>query len=608
MERVTMTTPLLMFVLLALPCYSATGQINRFGLPVSAHSRDFYVRSPGDNFCGKVKFVISGFTCCERQLHMGAEQSCCGNRSFYLTQASCCGGQLTLNVSQLVSDCCGSRAYDPLNQLCCDSQILIRTQPHSKCCGKELYNEDNQLCCGDVVKRKVLTKMSGHHRCCGDHQFDQRSHCCCHITEPSYQLNPKPLNASCCAPAIQEVLHTIPPAQTGQHMGIDQSSPKCMPGEKPCGQCACFNPTTERCCVNPTSLQGQSYSHDQTCCEGTLCHTPDKTAQGHYHGASFGSQVYNPDINICCSGKLSNRVPGKNLCCGTTPYGVEDRGVLCCNQTLHRVVEDGYQCSPGGYLYLPSRDMVCGSHVHLNDPGKHCCGEDTYDPQYEICCNGHKHNRLRNVSCCGGKAYYHSSDQMKCCAETLYNLQVQDRLSEEAQCCGSVLMEAGSTQTCCSAPGLDLVYPTQPGFTCCGHRYPNSSLWSCCAGVLYSRPETQTTSKNMIPGPRLLPLGDLKTEVLCYTEVLLGTVESVSMKTNERSIVMVNAMYMLASRGHVNPLPSPHYVTLPDHCSSPVVEPGNTYILMKIPFSDTIRFISDLSDHSSPVHSILSRC
>lgn len=51
-------------------------------------------RSPGDNFCGKVKFVISGFTCCERQLHMGAEQSCCGNRSFYLTQASCCGGEI----------------------------------------------------------------------------------------------------------------------------------------------------------------------------------------------------------------------------------------------------------------------------------------------------------------------------------------------------------------------------------------------------------------------------------------------------------------------------------------------------------------------------------
>ncbi|KAM9443243.1 uncharacterized protein ACWYII_014892 isoform 1-T1 [Salvelinus alpinus] len=368
-----MTTPLLMFVLLALPCYSAPGQLNRYGLPVSAHSRDFYVRSPRDHLCDSGTFDILGFTCCEGVLRQGAGQSCCGNKSFNLTQASCCGGQLTLHVSQLVSDCCGSRAYDPLNQLCCDLQILIRTQPHSKCCGKELYNEDHQLCCGTVLQgRKVLTKMSGHHRCCGDHQFDQQSHCCCHITEPS---NPKPLNASCCATAIQEVPHP-PPAQTCQHMGIAQNSPNCMPGKKPCGLGACFNPTTERCCVNPTSLQGQSYSHD---------HTP-----GHYHGASFGSQVYNPDINICCSGKLSNRVLGKSLCCGTTPYGVEDRGVLCCNQTLHLAVEDGYQCSPGGHLYRPSRGMVCGSYVHLNDPGKHCCGEETYDPQYEICCNGHK--------------------------------------------------------------------------------------------------------------------------------------------------------------------------------------------------------------------------
>ncbi|XP_021443078.2 galaxin [Oncorhynchus mykiss] len=428
--------------------------------------------------------------------------------------------------------------------------------------------------------------MSVHHQCCGDHQFDQRSHCCCFDSEP---LSPEPLNASCCA------------SSGSNHLGIAPTSPKCMSGKQPCGLGACFNPTTERCCVNPTSLQGQSYSHDQTCCEGTLRHTPYL-----YNGASCGSQVYNPDSKICCAGKLSNRVLGKNLCCGTTPYGVEDRGVLCCNQTLHCEVEDGYQCSPGGHLYLPSRDMVCGTRVHLNDPDKHCCGEETYYPWNEICCNGHKHRG--NKSCCGVKAYDPSCDQMKCCAGTLYDLQFQDRLSEEAQCCGSVLMEAGSTQTCCSAPGLDLLYPTQPGFTCCGHRYPNSSLWSCCAGVLHPRPEPHNTTKNVIPGPRLLPLGDLKTEVLCQSKVLVGTVESVSVKMNERSIVMVNTMYMQASRGHVSAMASPHYLTLPDHCSSPELVLGNTYIWVKNNYSDTISFISDLSDHSSPLHSILSRC
>ena len=102
------------------------------------------------------------------------------------------------------------------------------------------------------------------------------------------------------------------------------------------------------------------------------------------------------------------------------------------------------------------------------------------------------------MSCCGGKGYSPSTGQMKCCAGTLYDLQVQGRLAEDAQCCGNILMEAGSTQTCCSALGIDLLYPTQ--FTCCGHRYPNSSLWSCCVGVLHPRSERNTTSMNMIPG------------------------------------------------------------------------------------------------------------
>ncbi|XP_042153043.1 uncharacterized protein LOC121839260 isoform X1 [Oncorhynchus tshawytscha] len=206
--------------------------------------------------------------------------------------------------------------------------------------------------------------------------------------------------------------------------------------------------------------------------------------------------------------------------------------------------------------------------------------------------------------CCRGKTYDPSSGQMKSVAGTLYDLQVQDRLSEDAQCCGNLLMEAGST--CCSDPGLDLLYPTQPGFTCCGHRYPNSSLWSCCAGVLHPRLEPHTTSMNMTPGPRILPLGSLKTEVLCDTRVLLGTVESVSVKRNERSIMMGKVMSMQALCGPVNALPAPHYLT---YCSSTELVPGNTDIWVETRhFSETVNFISDLSDYSSLLSSTLSRC
>eukprot|EP00063_Salmo_salar_P094088 XP_014068923.1 PREDICTED: uncharacterized protein LOC106612371 [Salmo salar] len=128
--------------------------------------------------------------------------------------------------------------------------------------------------------------------------------------------------------------------------------------------------------------------------------------------------------------------------------------------------------------------------------------------------------RPKNVS--GGKAYDPSSGKNMCCEGTLYNLQVQDRLSEEAQCSGSVLMEVSSTQTCCSAPGQDLLYPTQPGFICRGHRYPNTTLWSCCVGVLHPRPESHTTSKNMIPDFGMTAPSTTECKVLLVIYGLLG--------------------------------------------------------------------------------------
>ncbi|KAL0972924.1 hypothetical protein UPYG_G00196530 [Umbra pygmaea] len=287
-------------------------------------------------------------------------------------------------------------------------------------------------------------------------------------------------------------------------------------------------------------------------------------------------------------------------CCGDTPYGEADEGVLCCNNILYHGMKDGQRCSPSGHIYWPSTELVCGSKVHYI--GKHCCGENTYDPKTEICCNGHRHIRSGNMSCCGVTAYNTSSLQKKCCAGTLYDWQ-----GRESQCCGNVLIEAGSNQTCCSASGLALVYNTQPGFTCCGFHYTNASLWSCCAGVLHPNLKPNTTKKNNDPGHKLLPLGDLTLEDLCYKNVSLGMVETVSVENNIRSIVMVNTMLKMASENRVQALHYPHYLTLPDHCGSPELVPGNTYIWVETP-SMEISFISDLSNYSSPLHSILSMC
>ncbi|CAB1347585.1 unnamed protein product, partial [Coregonus sp. 'balchen'] len=233
-----------------------------------------------------------------------------------------------------------------------------------------------------------------------------------------------------------------------------------------------------------------------------------------------GNRAFNLTQASCCEGRLTLNVSQLvSDCCGCRAY--DPLNQLCCgSQILTRTQPHSKCCGKGPY-----NGASCGSQV--------------YNPDINICCAGqlsnrvlgknlikylslHRHSRWGNKSCCGGKAYDPSSDQMKCCAGTLYNLQVQDRLSEEAQCCGTVLMEAGNNQTCCSAPGLDLLYPTQSGFTCCGHRYPNASLWSCCAGVLHPRSEPHTTNKNMIPGFGMTTSSTTEGKVLLVIYGLLG--------------------------------------------------------------------------------------
>ncbi|XP_034151521.1 uncharacterized protein LOC117595339 isoform X2 [Esox lucius] len=555
----TMITPLFMFVQVIPP-----------GIPVSVYAKMFYNISQPSDVCGQLEYDVLQFTCCDGKLHNGPRLSCCGSNAFSITQASCCQGQLTVNVSQLVSDCCGYKAYDPLNYLCCNTRILKRNKPYSKCCGKEVF-DSHQLCCG--VEKIVLTKISSNHKCCGNQQYDNKRQCCNYTV-----VTTRNLDGQC---HVSNDTMITKPALTNRPNN-------CPPGEKGCGG-ACYYPTTEQCCN--TSFQGP-YPSGQKCYQG--------------QAAYCGSSYYNPEKETCCAGSVKNRVHGNNLCCGTYPYSVVDEDRFCCNQSLSYERKEGKRCSRSGHLYQPDSQLVCESYV--NRPGNHCCGKTTYDPQTEICCNGHRHGSFVNVSCCGKEAYNRSSGEKKCCAGTLYDLPLQGQHTNESQCCGSVLMEAGSTQTCCFAPGLALVYTTQPGFSCCGHLYPNTSLWSCCAGVLQPWTERQTRNHNESPGPRLLQLEDLYEDV-CHNNVYIGTVETVSVRKNQMSVVMKNAVFLMLSKNQVRALSNPEYLRLSDHCSSPELVPGNTYIWMKANRTlEDIRFISDISDHPSPIYSILSMC
>ncbi|KAJ7990416.1 hypothetical protein DPEC_G00300080 [Dallia pectoralis] len=566
-----MITPLLMFVWLSLTCYRAPGQVIPSGEPVSIHAERFYNISHQRDACGTLGYDVTGFTCCEDVLHKGAGLSCCGRKAFNITQASCCQGQLTGHLSQLVSDCCGYKAFDPLNYLCCESRILKRNAPDSKCCGKELY-DSHQLCCGRQMN--VLTKTSNVSVCCGNNQFDKSRQCCCNST----LVTARRQNEKCCVSITEPVPTPFSPGRTQ----------RCTLGEETCGTNACYDPTTEQCCNG--SFKGR-YPSGQKCYEEIP--------------AKCGSEQYNPEKDMCCAGSLSNRVRGKNLCCGAKPYSVADDS-LCCNHSLVHERTDK-RCSQDGHVYQPSRQLVCNSYV--NRPGNHCCGTTTYDPQTEICCEGHKHCWSADVACCGRVTYNRSNGQKKCCAGTLYDLHTHGRHTNESQCCGSLLMEAGSTQTCCVASGLALVYPTQPGFACCGHHYPNASLWSCCAGVLKPRTEPYAavgTGTN--PDPRLLQLEHMKCKDLCHKKVYIGTVETVSARGERMSIVMKNTVSLTLDHlvSQAVALSDPLHLKLSDYCSSPKLIPGNTYIWMETcPFMKDICFITDLRNNSSPIYSIL---
>ena len=98
-----------------------------------------------------------------------------------------------------------------------------------------------------------------------------------------------------------------------------------------------------------------------------------------------------------------------------------------------------------------------------------------------------RHKTIR-TTCCGTKDYNYSDLQLKCCHGILYNLTVLGWNPQKAQCCGSLLLKerSNSTQECCiSSQGRSLAYKAQPGLSCCGHHYYNTSLWSCISESLF---------------------------------------------------------------------------------------------------------------------------
>ncbi|XP_056126195.1 galaxin [Rhinichthys klamathensis goyatoka] len=333
-----------------------------------------------------------------------------------------------------------------------------------------------------------------------------------------------------------------------------------------CCKSEAYNPLNEICCNG--SVFTRTSAH-MTCNGGK--------------GLKCGSETYDPKERMCCSGKLY-RASALNKCCGTDIYRLIDDHVLCCNGTLHRNVSKKSECV-GGVVYSPDN-----SNCNLSARprlGEHCCGGKTFSPLTHICCNGHSHLKTNGNFCCGSNVYDHHKKFMKCCSGRLYNLT---QYNVKVECCGNLLVNK-TNQICCSSSTNAILYDTKPNHHCCGHYYYNTSLWSCCAQHL--KPTPSPNSSHTEDG--LKPLMELIPDI-CNKTVFFGKVESVALGPHKRHIVLKV----------VNVVEDPWLNVSLDHCSSPVLENGMTYLWEKN--SNVYKPLSISFDLISDIHMFFTVC
>ncbi|XP_051580979.1 galaxin-like isoform X2 [Myxocyprinus asiaticus] len=441
------------------------------------------------------------------KIHEGHHLHCCGNMTYIISSSSCCNGKITPGLSQLVADCCESVAYNPLNKICCNGRIQTRKSAQGDCCGTEVYLKETELCCVDTIY-----KLEQNLSCCGNKSYSTETHCCCTslCSDPKVKSKPEP----CCSKLLTD----------------DQS--------------------TENSCTETQSQQ----------------QFPSTSTNPHNKVSELmcGSKAYNPQKEVCCSGNLYRKSSVLTKCCGEHVYSLSDKKVICCNGILHSNLPERSECV-GGVVYTPGK-TACQLFVRPR-LGEHCCGEKTFNLNEHICCNGYRHARLNGNFCCGSEAYDPYNQFLRCCSGHLYNIT---HLGGKAECCGTLLLEDNTNQTCCSSTSHNMIYETQPKHLCCGHYYYNTSLWSCCAGHLKPTPKTSSS----LTEHRLKPLMELIPDI-CNKAVLFGKVESVALDNNRHIVLRVIArMHVKSAEVIKNPLVN---VTL-DHCNSPALEHGMTYL------------------------------
>ncbi|TRY81855.1 hypothetical protein DNTS_011417 [Danionella cerebrum] len=356
----------------------------------------------------------------------------------------------------------------------------------------------------------------------------------------------------------------ISPVQGKMTWGIGQQAAYC------CGSNA-YNPLNEICCDKKIFTRP---SAETKCCgKGAIKNRdPQSHAPSRSHGLQFSSSLlgskcdsnsFNPQIQICCSGKIHQKSSELIKCCGEDAYSFTDRNVLCCNGILHKSVPEDSECV-GGVIYI-KENSIC----HLSTRprvDKHCCGKQAFDPRKHICCNGHRHLKTRGTFCCGSEVFAHYDKFSKCCSGHVYN-------ANTTECCGSTIFEKKKSQICCSSTSEAVIYKKKDGHRCCGHHYYNTSLWNCCAEHL--KPMSLKQNDRQLK-ERLKPLMELIPQV-CEQKVFLGKVESQTLVETHRYVLL-----QVLWEKHLNSTDGPWLQFHVDHCGSPVLENGMTYLWEKV--------------------------
>ncbi|XP_051952901.1 galaxin-like isoform X2 [Xyrauchen texanus] len=414
------------------------------------------------------------------------------------------------------------------------------------CCGNLTYNISGSSCCNEIYQMKThlccvdtIFELGENLFCCGNNLYNRKTHSC------TKDLQVKPNLETCCS-KMTDVLSTEN-SFTKKSAGSTLIQSKQQPVS--------------------TSVSPPTKVSDLMC----------------------ASKDYNPQESICCSGNPYRKTSALTKCCGKDIYSLLDETVLCCNGKLHRNLPEQSECV-GGVVYTPG-ETACQLYVRPR-LGEHCCGEKTLNPEIHICCNGHRYNKKNVTFCCGSKAYDPYDKSWRCCSGHLY----ATRLDGKAECCGTLLLEDNTYQTCCSSTSHAMLYENQPKHMCCGNNYYNTSLWSCCAGHLKPTPKTDVSHTEL----SLKPLMELIPDI-CSKKVLFGKVESVALNSSQRNIVL-----RVFVRFHVNTseIKDPWLNVALDHCSSPALEHGMTY-LWEINNS-VYKPLSHPIDQNSDIHMLLT--